>query len=217
MNVTRYGVYFVPDGAWGDAGAAWLGWDTRRGVAVGAPHPELTERPRKYGFHATLKAPFFLNDGAREADLLSAVDTLAKRMPAVALGPLDVSVFGRFLALTAAQAPDDLNTVASAIVADLDSFRAPPDAAELERRRKRRLSETQEVLLQRWGYPHVMEAFNFHMTLTGRMKDEAHAIGAARAHFAPVWDQPLSMDAISVVGQGEDGLFRQLERFALTG
>ena len=41
----------------------------------------------------------------------------------------------------------------------------PP--AELARRRAGGLTPRQDELLQRWGYPFVLEEFRFHMSLTG--------------------------------------------------
>ncbi len=70
----RYAVFFVPTGALHDRAAEWLGWDSVAGVALPPPEPRLVDRPRKYGFHATLKPPFRLAEGSREADLR---DTLA--------------------------------------------------------------------------------------------------------------------------------------------
>jgi hypothetical protein len=73
----RYGIYVVPDGAFHTAGAEWLGWDSVAGIPVA--HPEvpglpdaaevLTRTPRKYGFHGTVKPPFFLAAGT-DADAL---------------------------------------------------------------------------------------------------------------------------------------------------
>ena len=70
MKFDRYAIYFTPQGSLAEAGAAWLGWDLARGRTVA--HPDvagldvaaLTETPRKYGLHATIKPPFVLAEGA---------------------------------------------------------------------------------------------------------------------------------------------------------
>jgi hypothetical protein len=63
-------------GGFHTAGAEWLGWDSAAGAPV--PHPPvpglpdaaevLTRTPRKYGFHGTVKPPFFLADGTISTD-----------------------------------------------------------------------------------------------------------------------------------------------------
>ena len=72
----RYAVYYAPEpGAFANFCARWLGWDAITGAEVahaevaGLPCPvsELTETPRKYGFHGTLKPPFHLSDTPEEA------------------------------------------------------------------------------------------------------------------------------------------------------
>ena len=49
---------------------------------------------------------------------------------------------------------------------------------ERERRRSPGLSARQEALLDRWGYPFVLDEFRFHMTLTRRLD------GGLRARIA---------------------------------
>ena len=83
----RYALYYTPpQGEFADFGAAWLGWDAGRGVAVAQPVlpgldiAALTAAPRKYGFHATLKPPFRLADGTSAADLAQATAQVAARL-----------------------------------------------------------------------------------------------------------------------------------------
>ena len=64
---------------------AWLGWDAERAAdcagleLAGLPRPraELVAAPRRYGFHATLKAPFRLAEAATSEGLDKAVEELA--------------------------------------------------------------------------------------------------------------------------------------------
>ena len=80
MDEPRYAVYFVPPAASGlyRFGAGFLGYDCYTGdslrplqdIALTACEwAQLTHEPRKYGFHATLKAPFHLLPPFTEADL----------------------------------------------------------------------------------------------------------------------------------------------------
>src|ERR1700731_2344517 len=79
---TRYAIYFVPAARSPlyRFGSAILGYDCYTGSDVPRP-PELgpeaalwrglTQEPRRYGFHATLKAPFHLSPSCTETQLTS--------------------------------------------------------------------------------------------------------------------------------------------------
>jgi phosphonate transport system ATP-binding protein len=79
----RYAIYFVPHNGseFYRFGAGALGYDCHTGdrvrflitgVAV-STWAQLTEAPRTYGFHATLKPPFRLQPGFQETDLQDAL------------------------------------------------------------------------------------------------------------------------------------------------
>ena len=80
----RVAVYYAPeadDPLW-RAGCEWLGRDPERGTALAQPvvaglH-ENTEDPRRYGFHATLKAPMVPRHGF-ESFLSAAKDFAARQ------------------------------------------------------------------------------------------------------------------------------------------
>lgn len=214
---TRYGVYFTAEGDLAARGAAWLGWNVAAGVGVAHPDvgvdlAEVTATPRKYGFHGTMKPPFRLAEGRDEAGLREAFGALCAGVrPAICAG-LEVARLGRFLALVPQGDASDLKALAAKVVRDLDEFRAAPSAAELEKRRGRGLSEAQEENLRLWGYPHVMDQFRFHMTLTGRMKDLTEVQHAAETYFDPVLPRPFRLDTMTLVGERADGMFCEIER-----
>ena len=195
----------------GRAGADWLGWDARAGVAVDGADP-VTEVPRRYGFHATIKPPFRLAAGADEESLRRAARMVAAGLRPVALGALSVRRMGRFLALVPGRNPADL---AAEVVATLDSFRAPAGRQELARRRANGLSPAEEALLLRWGYPHVMDAFRIHLTLTGPDPSTA-AERRARDRFTPIGGS-CEIAALSLVGEDAEGRFHLLEDLPLRG
>ena len=220
MEFTRYAIFFTPPpGSFATAGAIWLGWDIAAGKPVQSPHPDLVKRPQKYGFHATLKAPFTLADGATQRGLEAAIDTLVQDQPRVTLTGLEVTALGRFAALTVMGDTAALGTLAARCVTGLDGFRAPLTA--LERRRKTRPNMAADLTanLDRWGYPHVLDAFRFHMTLSRPLQaDERQSVlAAAHAHFAPYLSVPFVIGAVTLVGEGTDGLFREIKRFELQG
>lgn len=223
MSYARFAIYYLPpEGALADFGAGWLGWDCVAGRDSIPPHvpglDDVTMTPRKYGFHGTLKPPFQLAEGTDAEGLRQAVAQMAQVCPAAQSDALTLTALGRFLALTPVGDTSGIARVAATCVEALDAFRAPPGEAELERRRKARLSDRQEALLQRWGYPYVMEEFRFHMTLTGRLSVEEidHWSDIARAHLPPL-PSPFVMDEVALVGERQDGRFELIQRYALAG
>ncbi|WP_353472673.1 DUF1045 domain-containing protein [Salipiger sp. H15] len=226
QDYSRYAIYYAPQpGPLADFAAAWLGWDPARGISVphpalpGLPRPvsEITESPRKYGFHGTLKPPMRLA-GGREA-LQGDLQALAARLAPVTLPGLALSRIGSFLALTIDGDAAPLARLAGEVVAALDAHRAPPSEAELARRRSARLSPAQEANLARWGYPYVMEEFKFHLTLSGKLAfGEAETVAEAlRPALAPLLPQPFEIRELCLFGEAEDGRFHLIHRYALTG
>ena len=225
MQYRRYAIYFAPETGSDLAafGASWLGWDAATGRAV--PQPDvtgldvarITETPRKYGFHGTLKPPFAPT--AKAAEIADAASAYAATVAPFEIPAIRLSHLGPFLALTPASPSAPLAALAAGAVRLLDRFRAPPSEAELAKRRTGGLTDWQEALLQRWGYPFVMEEFRFHLTLTGRLsRGEATAAEAALTPLtAPFTASPLPVKDIALFGEAEDGRFRIVDRFALTG
>lgn len=218
---SRFGIYYLPPpGDFARAGAAWLGWDIARGAAMAQPPvagiAQITGTPRKYGFHATLKPPFRLAAGYRLADLEAATRDLAARTDRAACNGLELATLGRFLALVPRGDSGGIDRIAAACVTGLDRFRAPPGAGELARRRQAGLSPAQEARLLRWGYPHVLEGFRFHMTLTGRLaKADIAGVAAQLCDHLPPLPAPLVLDRIALVGERPDGRFEEISRHAL--
>lgn len=224
--MTRYAVFYTPprSSALAEFGKRWLGYDIEAGVdyAQMAPAAELgpaiTAEPRRYGFHATLKAPFSLAEGADEAALCTAFDRYAASRRGVVSAPMVVGKLGPFLALVPSEPSQRLDTLAADIVRQFDRFRAPLTEAERERRRPEALTQTQRSYLEAWGYPYVFDEFRFHMTLTGPLEREkrdrvAETLRGLAAVFA---GEPLVVDALSLVRQPDpDSRFTVIRRAAL--
>ncbi|SDY30771.1 Protein of unknown function [Citreimonas salinaria] len=211
-----------PEGALASFGAAWLGWDAQAGRDV--PQPDLpgldtlTDAPRKYGFHATLKPPFRLAEGETVDALRDAVAELAARTARARADGLVLSRLGRFLALTPEGDNSEVARVAAACVQDLDRFRAPSSEAELERRRGAGLDARAEELLRDWGYPWVLDRFRFHMTLTGKIaREDLGRVQAMVAEALPPLPRPFMLDSLCLCGERSDGRFELLHRYALSG
>ncbi len=195
------------------AGAAWLGRDPESGATV--PHPafpgidpallhQATASPRHYGLHATLTPPRRLATGWEEFSAAAA--TLAERTPAFPLPALHLVEMSGCLALAAPACPP-LDALAESCVRAADVHLRRPDAAELARRRAGGLDDEQERLLQRWGYPHVLSRWRFHITLTGRLDPAAMPAlrDAASRHFADALATPRAVTEICIVTEAAAG------------
>lgn len=227
--MTRYAIYWAPPPGTqlADVAARWLGYDPRTGAVLRQPalpglSPEIaaaiTEGPRHYGFHATLKPPFELADEAIERDLLEAVERLAAALRVARMPPLVVAAIDGFLALVPAYPWHDLPAVAEACVRDLDRFRRPLSAAALARRRRAPLTERQARYLAEWGYPFVLDEFRFHLTLTERLSPELIRVvrPALEQMMAPASVSPLALDHLVVFREEEaQAPMRVLAAFAL--
>jgi putative phosphonate metabolism protein len=211
----RYALYYAPaaDSALWRFGSATLGYDAVTGADIdfavppgceGYDWPEVTAEPRRYGFHATLKAPFELANGRNEGALRAFARNYVAGRPPVRLAGLSVNALGRFVALTPSEPSDDLQRFAFDIVQAFEPFRAPLSEADLARRLQSPLTPAHRAYLEAYGYPYVDDAFRFHMTLTGSLPDgEVAPIKAAltQAHAQAVPPGPVQIDRVAIFKQ----------------
>lgn len=227
MNFARYAIYFVPPAQsdWSRFATAWLGWDIDAGRTVNHPTIDgldvasVTQVPRKYGLHATMKPPFRLREDQSLSALQDTCARLAGKFAPVSLDRLEVARLGRFLALRPVGDTRDLNALAAACVRDLDPFRAPASETEMNRRRAAGLTKEQDANLTNWGYPYVLEAFRFHITLSGRLSKPmlANVQSVLNQRLVPLLPAPFDIRDLALVGEAEDGRFHMLQRYALSG
>lgn len=213
----RYAIYFTPDSgsALARFGASVIGYDSDGGIDVprlalnAVPPGELisaTQAPRRYGFHATLVAPFQLNN-CNEDQLCGGAEEFGAQAGAALLGRLEVSMISGFIALTPREACPAVNGLAARCVAFFDRYRAPLSADDLRRRGSDKLSERQRRNLERWGYPYVFDDFRFHMTLTGRLApDERPRFHDALSNaFRSIADESHHIETLSLMRQRDPG------------
>jgi len=210
----RYAIYFVPraDSAVYRFGAAALGYDCYTASDIDFPDPlpipqpawsELTSEPRRYGFHATLKAPFFLADDIGEAALVAGFDAVCRTTALPVVFAPAVTVVEGFVAIVPAAPEPAIDRLAAACVTAFDRFRAPLSAHERARRMSTRLSPRQADQLDRWGYPYVFEDFRLHLTLTGRLATERQdaVLRYLREHFAALHASVVRIDRLTLLRQ----------------
>ena len=228
-SVPRYAIYYAA--AAGNEldrfGAQLLGYDARSGedlpfpdgaMQLAADWRDLTRDPRKYGFHATLKAPMTLAPGKTEAELLAACASFARTpRPIPVIRPVVDSISG-FIAVMPAEPCAELERLAADCVREFDSFRAPLTPEDKARRKPSALTPRQSEHLDRWGYPYVMQDFRFHMTLTGRLDAARRApiVAMLRGRFSELGLASLAIDQLALFRQDDaDSRFRILKQFVL--
>ena len=226
----RYAIYYAP--AAGDefyrAASAWLGRDVYTDKLLVRPAiagmesldlDALTSDPRHYGWHATLKAPFELAADQSAEGLLAEVETYCRNR-----GPFSATVkvaaLGDFLAFTLAEPSAEMRLLHEDCVRRFDHFRAPLSDFDLARRRRAAMTPEQDARLVTFGYPWIFEDFRFHMTLTGRIREEterARVLAALQQHFA-AYEGPHVFGGLALFFQPDrDSDFIVLGRSAFGG
>lgn len=222
----RYAIYYAPRaGEFADACAAWLGWDMQAGRAVaqpdlpGLPRPlaELTRAPRRYGFHGTIRAPF--RPACDEARLIEAVEHCAASLAPLHCGALALTDLHGFLALLPEGCDKGLRALGEAVIRATDSLRLPLTKAEIARRRPDSLTSRQRALLERWGYPFVMEEFRFHLTLTDQLlPGEGRAVIPVLSDWlTPALPRRFAIEDLCLVAEDRAGFFHLRHRAVLSG
>jgi hypothetical protein len=233
MSHSRYALYLTPplgSDLW-MFGCDVVGRDASTGRDLETFAPEghsaelwrkLTEEPRRYGFHATLIAPFVLRADLEVPDLLDALAAFALARQPVEVGELQVGKIaaadGRaFVALKPTGRSRELHALEEQAVRGLDRLRAPPSGAERRRREAVGLTPRQGYYLDAWGYPYVLDEYRPHFTLTNALADPEPVARALRWDFQMRVASPhLRIKTLSLFGEREvDGQFEILREFPL--
>ncbi|WP_353190385.1 DUF1045 domain-containing protein [Pandoraea pnomenusa] len=236
-TTARFAIYYAPPAGscWWNEGSRWLGRDAITGRALNAPQVpglsralhDVTVDPRRYGLHATLKAPMRLTPVARLADLRDVAVAVASRHApfdlVVRTDVVDADNGKRpgFVALRPAVGASQATAV-DALAADcvraFDELRAPLADVELAKRLAQPLSSQQRERLMQWGYPYVLDEFRFHVTLSDRV--DANDAAAIIEWWQPRVQAlgPMRVDSLAIFVEPTPGApFVLLDRFTLRG
>lgn len=228
---SRYAVYYAPrQGRFASAAAAWLGRDCETGEAIAQPTVDglredlqsLTTKPRKYGFHGTLRAPFQPADGQDAATIAAAVADMASRLAPAQCEGLEIgNPYGFGLAFKPIGDETKILELAASVVEGTDGLRAPVSPEEFARRdAAERLTPRQRALYERWGYPMVMEELSFQLTLTNKIEQQLELAlhDAITRHFCGLFPVPFLIEDLCLFGEeAGSGMFRLLNRYPLMG
>ncbi len=217
----RYAVYMIPPhgSPLEEFGRRWLGRTPSAVPDTMPSHPALRDSfcghktenliagTRRRGFHATIRAPFEAAPRITPAQLSAALEEFCTTQPPVCGPPLRLACLGAQVALVPERPCKAISRLADACLRFFEPLRAPLSPADMERHRMKPLTERQERLLMRFGYPFVLEDYRFYMALTGRIRDPA-CRRALCEKLAPLV-APFLPGALHI---GELCLFRQENR-----
>jgi 2'-5' RNA ligase len=233
MSHSRYALYLTPplgSDLW-TFGCDVIGRDASTGKDIEGFAPEghsseswreLTDDPRRYGFHATLVAPFRLRADLEVADLIDGVAAFAAKahpfeVGQVQIGKIGAADGGAFVVLKPTGPSRELHAFEEKAVRGLDVLRAPLTHAERRKREAARLTPLQRYYLDVWGYPYVLSEFRPHFTLTNAVDDSKEIEKALSWDFQMRVGSPLlRIETLALFGEREsDGQFEILREFPL--
>lgn len=214
----RYAIYFTPppNHPLHEVASHWLGRDVFSGESIAPPHLTTlsageiafySASARRYGFHGTLKAPFYLQEKMSEEQLLESFTAYCEQQYPIRIPPLTLSNIDGFFVLVPQETPHDLNHFANDIIMHFDRFSAPLNERDIIRRNPETLTQRQLRYLTQWGYPYVFEEFRFHMTLSSAISiGERRAVKQALEDwFAPILEKEFDMLGLALFVEKEPG------------
>jgi hypothetical protein len=223
---SRYGIYYAPpkEHSLAKFSASWLGWDANVGFPINFSKlqglryklSEITKKPRKYGFHGTLKPPFALKEGKNPEELLHDVSNFSKTIRGFEIPKIKLQNLDGFIAIVPEKPCPKLQDLARKCVLEFDYFREIETFEQVQKRRILGLTQSQENNLIKWGYPFVLEDFNFHLTLSGRLQPDClnNIMSVLSTELDEVLKLPLRINELCVVGEIPiTGYFQIIHRF----
>lgn len=223
----RYAIYYLPPkgSELERFGAQWFGYDITNGQAVDPLRVHefdlalMTQNARKYGFHATLMAPFPLRKKYKYDDLRLRVTKLAEQTSSFPVSALRFKSLSGHLTLIPNHHATALNLLEERLVTKLNKFRKKKSGEAFKKRLQVKLNALEREYLDDYGYPYVLDHFRFHFTLSDRAdKPERTAlIEYLERHFSEVFAQPQGIEELAIVGERSDGFFEEIERVPLGG
>lgn len=225
----RCAIYFTPppDDPLSVAAAQWLRRDAYTGERVASQiegltdedHAFLTALPRRYGFHATLKAPFRLAEGRSVHDIERQLDAFSGRLAPLAV-KVRIALVESWFAMVPEARSAELDMLAARVVTEFDGFRGQMTEIDLARRDVSRLTGRQLANLMNWGAPAVFDQFRFHMTLSGPIDhlERDHVAMVLERHFGPLGCGMLEISQLVLAVEPEPNapfIVHSTHRFAL--
>ena len=227
-DFSRYAIYYVPPESdqFTRFAASWFGWDVYKSINVKYPElsdlnydiKEITSTPSKYGLHATLKAPFSLVPDKTIDELRLSLSILSSSIQKFEISSICVKNIAGFIAIVPTSQNERINYLAKKCVEDLDCFRKAEPLEIINKRRSVGLSIRKEHNLFKWGYPYVLNDFQFHFTMTSKLtpKVSKNVFSVLSLELKTVLNAPLLISKICLCGESNSHKkFEVIEEFSL--
>ncbi len=215
QRYARYAIYWTPQpgSALAAFGERWFAEPARMSGLAPELASAAVKAPARYGLHATLKAPFPLREDVSTEDLQRALDAFcAKRRPPCG-GAFVPAFFQGWFGLVLSRHTAEIDWLAAGCVTHFDGFRAPGGLSGVPADGE--LSAQEAVFAKEFGYPYVLSAFQFHVTLAGPLGEAAlnQVAAALQPHLAPFLREPVGIGGLTLLGEREDGgIFETISR-----
>ncbi len=218
----RYAIYWTPEPGSDLAafGERWFGEPAEMSGLKADLASRAVQAPARYGLHATLKAPFPLRDGTSAQELRQALDAFCTMRRAPSGGAFRPMFFQGYFGLILAARTADIDWLAAECVTHFDRFRAPRGQSGVGPKEMGELSPSEAVFLEEFGYPHVLSAFQFHVSLAGPLgpRELDEVATALKPHLVPLITKPVTIRCLSLLGERSgDGVFEVITRHPFHG
>lgn len=213
----RYTIYWTPEPGSGFAsfGVRWFGPAGETFGLTASLVTSAVKSPAHYRLHATLKAPFRLREGVRARDLQDALESFCALRRGPTGGALTLAIFQNYLGLVLSARTTDIDWLAAECVTHFDSFRAPLNGPDRDRRAEASFSPAEQAFFEGFGYPYVLSAFRFHISLAGPLPAaQLNQISAALApQLIPLMAAPFRIGSLSLLDEPHGGgIFEPVSR-----
>ena len=178
---------------------------------------DYCEEPAKYGFHATLKAPFRLKRNVKTKNFYDVISHIAAQHSRFKIKGLKIVYSKKFTFITSRKPNKLLINLENDLVKHLDTFRAELNKTEIKKRIPDSLTFKQNKYLKEWGYPFVFDQFKFHMTLMNQNNNKLSNKQKLELEklIYKISNNVIEFNEISLLGENKNGHFEEIKRFKL--
>ncbi len=178
---------------------------------------DYCEQPAKYGFHATLKAPFRLKRNVKTKNFYDVISHIAAQHSRFKIKGLKIVYSKKFTFITSRKSNKLLINLENDLVKHLDTFRAELNKTEIKKRIPDSLTFKQNKYLKEWGYPFVFDQFKFHMTLMNQNNNKLSNKQKLELEklIYKISNNVIEFNEISLLGENKNGHFEEIKRFKL--
>ncbi len=178
---------------------------------------DYCEEPAKYGFHATLKAPFRLKRNVKTKNFYDVISHIAAQHSRFKIKGLKIVYSKKFTLITSRKPNKLLINLEKDLVKHLDTFRAELNKTEIKKRIPDSLTFKQNKYLKEWGYPFVFDQFKFHMTLMNQNNNKLSNKQKLELEklIYKISNNVIEFNEISLLGENKNGHFEEIKRFKL--